>query len=339
MKALSRTLMGLVAISGALALVVGCAASGPEAGGETSGGGSGSDVSGTIQWYAGSTEVMNDSAIAAFNEAYPNIKVQVLRATDGELAVRYQQERESGAGTADVVVTSDRAFFEKGTSGGWWDVTAAPAGGFPADGVENGIATVQLQLMQMVFNTDLVTTPPTAWSDLVKPEYEGQIVIPDPRNTTPYLAMLELWRQEFGDEFLQELAAANYRLTPGGVPASEIIAAGGAELLAPAAKSVIGGVLAAGAPIDITPVTPTSAVELYLAITADSPNAEAAKVFYEFLTSKEGQEAYNGDMASSLRTDTDTPALPPADEMVSMKELLPRALENRDEILSLVGIE
>ncbi|MEV4901231.1 extracellular solute-binding protein [Citricoccus sp. NPDC055426] len=322
----------LSAIGISLALVVsGCSNPG------TDGGGGG--VSGSVVWYTSQNPEQNDAVIAGFNAEYPDVQVEVLRLVTGELSVRYAQERESGASVADVVTLADGAMLDEGASRDWWETDVAPAEGFPEDGMNDGIATVGILPLLVGYNTDRLVgdAAPDEWRDLLEPDLKGQILFADPRNVPAYLALAQIWSDEYGDEFLSALADQNLQMVSSIVPANEALGAGGASVLVPNARPAATTLIDAGAPVGLAEIGPTTGSEYYTVIPSDTKNPEAAEAFFEYLTSKSGQEEFTGELIVSLREDAETGELP--EDFIPLNEVLPAANERRKELLDLLRIQ
>lgn len=332
-----KTRFGLaaLALAGTLA-IAGCSGGAGASGGSGGEGGNG----GTVVWYSSHNTEQNDAVVDAFREAHPDVHVEVLRLVTGELSVRYAQERSSDVASADVITIADKQLIDEGHDKDWWVEDAVPAEGWPAEALGRGVATVGILPLLLGYNTELVdgADVPTGWEDLLEPSYKDQIMLTDPRSVPAYLALAQIWRDEYGDEFLSDLAAQNPQIVASIVPGNETLGAGGGKILVPNAAPAASTVINAGAPIKLLGLAPTTGSEYLTAMTSNAANPDAAAVFFEFLTSKEGQEAFNGTVIVSVRDDTEgTVALP--EGYIPLDDVLPEAQKNRAELLALLGIE
>ena len=94
-----------------------------------------------------------------FEEAYPDIDVEVVRLTDGDLGAKIDVEKQTGQLIADMWVTSSQALVEpKAAEGGWMVPPTGP--GFSAEGYlpeylhEGGYFEVGAALLTFGWNTD-----------------------------------------------------------------------------------------------------------------------------------------------------------------------------------------
>lgn len=295
-------------------------------------------LSGQLTWYSSQNPLMEEAVIEAFEAEHPNVDVQLLHLPTGELAVRYAQERTSSSGEADVITLSDPDFMVQGVEDGWWEDSTVTDEGFPADEANGGVAKVGVLPSVLSFNTEIVDDAPTSWEDVLDDEYEDKLLLVDPRNVPSYLALMQVWRDAYGDEFLEALAAQKPQLVPSVVPGNQSLGAGSGAILLPSTRISANAVVNEGGPLEVVDLNPTTGSEFYVAVANNAPNPKVASAFYEFLTSKAGQEAFNGPDGVAIREDTEGTA-PMPENYIPLNEILPIAVENRAEILDLLGIE
>jgi putative spermidine/putrescine transport system substrate-binding protein len=157
-------------------------------------------------------------------------------------------------------------------------------------------------VMAIAVNTDIVTTMPTDWADLLKPEYANSVALSgDPRNgNQPLIAVMSAGMAagaapgkesaEAGMKFFADLnAAGNFVPVTGGTAtiaqgATPIVAAWDYNLLAWRDG------LAGNPPVEVfVPASGTVAGVYVQAISAYAPHPNAAKLWMEYLYSDEGQ--------------------------------------------------
>jgi iron(III) transport system substrate-binding protein len=76
------------------------------------GGQDGGGPSGEIVLYTSEPQENADETVAAFNEHYPEIAVQVFRSGTGELLTKIEAEESAGGVQADVLLAADAPTFE-----------------------------------------------------------------------------------------------------------------------------------------------------------------------------------------------------------------------------------
>jgi iron(III) transport system substrate-binding protein len=131
---------------------------------------------GSLTWYSSAPPAQMDATIAAFKKRYPGIDVRVARLASGPLETRYAQERESGAGTADVVTNAADPKFDATAAEKKWMETSVdlPAmADFPKKWVKNGQATVGLLQLVIGYTTPNLTgaAVPKSWQDILDPRF------------------------------------------------------------------------------------------------------------------------------------------------------------------------
>lgn len=296
---------------------------------------------GHLMWYTSQIPALDEATIAAFQDRYPGIEVEYLRLTSGQIATRYAGEREAGVVPADVMTTGNPEFFEKAFQDGWFiDSLDLPAlEEWPDDFYADGLARSGVQPLLISYNTNLVAEAdvPETWEDLLDPKWKGKMLMGDPRNVPVYVGLAQILREEFGDEFLKKLGNQDLTLVPSIVPGSQEIAAGSASILIPLTDVLTSPLVDAGAPIKLALLEPTTGLEYFTALSTESQNPNAAKLFFNFLHSQQGQIAFAGPGGASPLGAVGGGAVaipsgyinPPYD----------KAASNRDEILKLLGIE
>jgi len=230
-------------------------------------------------------EVVND-----FNKRFPFIKVEVVRASGGQLITRVQTEAAAGKLTADVVDHSDRALMKRIE-----DLFQDYAPPNAADYLEASRVSPKLwptitPCWIIASQSELQKNPPKGWWDLCKPEYaDGQIgiVIGPSGGTTWTRIMFE--RQVLGEDYWPRQAAVKPRLYPSGAPLSDALIRGEVTI-APLIHNIVYPKKMQGAPLEIVwpsegiPVSPYASG---IPKTALHPNA--ARLFLDYMLSEEGQ--------------------------------------------------
>jgi len=303
------------------------------------GGGSGGGNSAEVVWYTGVNPAENTATIKAFNKAHPEIKVTPLRRPSSELAVRYSKERASGGRSADVVSVADPGVIAEGVKQGWWDTTVEKPSNWPAKEWDEGVAKVNIVPIGIGYNTDKVKgdAVPKGWEDLLKPTFKGKLLLADPRSSPAYLSLLQIWADEYGMDFLSDFADQDPQLVDSIVPGNQNLGAGSASVLVPDAHPAAAAVKADGGPIDVVDTSPTTGVETFGAVSNNAQDPEAARAFYEFLLTEEGQSTLNGSTASSvLGAVGKTTKLP--DGYIALGDIYPKAEANRKKLLTARGL-
>ena len=243
-----------------------------------------------IMYTASFTEVEQETA-AAFNKRFPFVKIEIIRASGGQLITRVRTEAAAGKLVADVVDHSDRALM-KSIEDIFLDYAPPNAG----DYIETARISDKLwpritPVWCIAYNTELMKAPPKTWMDLTnaaqfKPGVIGQVIAPS-GGTTWTRVMFE--RQVLGEEYWTKQAATKPTLFPSSAPATDAVIRGEVQV-APIIRNVIFPKQKDGAPVELVfppegiPVVPYAA-----GIPKVSQRPNAARLFLDWCLSAEGQ--------------------------------------------------
>src|SRR5699024_3961037 len=144
------------------------------------------------------------------------------------------------------------------------------------------------------YHTDLVSPEevPESWEDLLDPKWQGQILMVDPQASPTPVALLELLRETYGDEFLERLSEQEPDVVDSAGPGGQQVAAGAFAFNFPTAGGAHSQPLMDDdAPIDFVLMSPATLGTNEVVLPADSPNPNAGALFANFRLSMEGHRA------------------------------------------------
>ena len=168
------------------------------------------EVSGDLMIYTSAEDAFISEVCARFNAKYPDANAEYYRSGTEEVISKVMAEKMTDSLQADLIMVSDAPTFEGLKANGLLQAYDSPEldniytefvdperyyyGTFPA-------------AMGIVYNTDLVSTAPESWQDLLTAEAKGNAVMPNPLYSgTAANALLELTRTNgIGWEFYQGL--------------------------------------------------------------------------------------------------------------------------------------
>ncbi|GAA5146060.1 hypothetical protein GCM10025768_04120 [Microbacterium pseudoresistens] len=341
-------LIGSVVLAGAL--VTGCAGGGetetnPDP--ETSGGADGIDAlveaakeEGSLTVYASAAESTIQDAIAAFNEEYPEIQVDYFRGAGTALFNRFETEAEAGSVVADVFMPTIQPSFISDHPEWFIPMTdevlpTAVELDWPADfRTEYTIQTIVEEIV-VIYNTNNVSDPPKTWEEALDPAYKGKIILVDPEASPSYMSWYAIARDAFGDDFIRALGEMDPIWVDTGATGAQQVATGSKDIVIPTYPSHATGLMAEGAPIDYERnLDPTQGITTSVAITADAPHPNAAKLFANWLLTPAAFNAYcDGGAFSSVVPGTNCDSL--ASNFVAPVWDIPQ--EEQAEIVALLG--
>lgn len=252
-------------------------------------------VSGTIVVYSPHDADPMNAGINEFVDAYPNIKVEVVAAGTGELLKRI--EAESANPIADVLWGggADSLAFYKDYFESYISVNDSFIGENYKDPEDKWIGESPLPMI-IFYNKELVGDYkiPDSWEDLVDPHWNGKIAYCDPtKSGSAYTQLCTMVLANGGEETGWDFVQKFYENLDGKL----VDSSGKCHKLVKDGEFAIGvtieksGVLY----IDDDTVAYTyftdgnSAVPDGVALVKDAPNAEAAKIFIDYVLGKECQ--------------------------------------------------
>lgn len=243
-----------------------------------------------VMYTASFTEVEQETA-AAFNKRFPFVKIEIIRASGGQLITRVRTEAAAGKLVADLVDHSDRGLM-KGIEDLFIDYAPPNAADYlEASRISDKIWPRITPVWCLAFNTELTKAPPRTWQDLTDtkawpPGTIGQVIAPS-GGTTWTRIMFE--RQVLGDAYWTRQAATKPTLYPSSAPTSDAVIRG-EVIVAPVIRNVIFPKQRDGAPVDL--VFPTEGIPVVpyaSGIPKASQRPNAAKLFLDWSLSVEGQ--------------------------------------------------
>lgn len=231
-----------------------------------------------------------------WQEAYPDIELEILREGTGSLITKLEQERDTNQPGGDVTIHSSRDWMDQ--NAGSFTPPAGPNVELWQDTPHwyDSYFTSLLLAFNVGFNPNVIAEvgadPITDWEDLLQPELSGLLGLTRPDVSPVYLQHFWLLDEELGSDFTEALAAQNVRLYDSAGPLSQAVASG--ELAAGINLTPVqsGLLREEGAPIEIVEsAEPAYTIGYWAAQMEWATNPNAAAVFMNWLMSVEGQEA------------------------------------------------
>jgi iron(III) transport system substrate-binding protein len=294
---------------------------------------------GSLTWYTTDPPAAVNRLVKAFSAKY-QINVDYVRAASNELTQRYSAEAQAGKVQADVIDGPASAFYSDAVQKGWTTplstagIPTLDEGTFPKQFYreDQGIAIDIVITWLMGYNTRQVAADkaPKTWDDILRPEFTGRIILVDPRASDAHLEFWDRISLARGEDFLTRFKAQSPRLAPGGPAAVEALAAGEGAIVLPAAGANITATKANGAPVEMVQPELTVGIESGIALSKSAAHPNAARLFIDYVLSKEGNAVANEDPGSHSPYGADFPR-----EYHSPRKEAPA---NKTKILQLLGV-
>lgn len=249
----------------------------------------------SITLYTCVSDTTIQPVLTQYRATHPGADIALFRAPTGQLNARIASDIRTGGLKADVIWACDpltmQDYLAQGLVGGWVPQTEIPATVRTPDYV--GVA-----VLYMVAITRDEVKPPASWPDLA---HAGKVAVPDPKVAASALGALG----HFGTKFYADLK--EHGAVQVGTP--DDVTTGVAQGTYDAGITIGNSAYAAqkkGSPITVSWPNP-GAVAIYgpVAISKTTQNAQAAKDFISYVTSRDGQTVIAG--AGSYPTLPDVP--------------------------------
>jgi len=270
---------------------------------------------GELTWYTAHTAAEVAEAMGnAFTEAYPGVKVNVVRSTAQVAFQRLSQDLRAGVAQCDVFSSTDIGHYsflkeEKLLMQYRPENADQVIDAFKDLDPDNYFHTTSAGLILINYNKSLVKEDelPTNWTDLVDPKWKDKVTVGHPGFSGYVGTWTVMMRKLYGWEFFEKLEENNPQIGRSINDTVTMLNAGERQIGAgPSATTLISA--SRGNPLGL--IYPTDGTVLMISpsgILANSKHPNAAKLFMNFLLSKEGVSVYVDNFGESLRAD-----VPPA---------------------------
>ena len=227
----------------------------------------------------------------AFQAKYPALRVEITRLGSEKLLQRIITESRAGSHLFDAVTNSGMEIHLLGKMKLLARHVPPEFSLFLADSRDAtfGWADMYSNLRLVAFNTRMVPKEkiPRRYEDLTDPMWKGQIGFPEGQFSW-FATMLKVMGEEAGRKFFQALGRQNLHFRNSQVLVTQFVAAGEFSVGFVYDTQVL-RFKKRGAPIDVAPMPFITKNIHPLALAANAPRPNAAKVFIDYLLSKEGQ--------------------------------------------------
>ena len=228
----------------------------------------------------------------AFSKKYPFIKADLVRLGGTAMVSRIMTEAQAGASKFDVAVGISPSLtpmrernliapYLTSEAASLYDDLYDPKGFW---------TTVYLNTLVLGYNTKAISRNdlPKTYDDLLKPQYRQKFII-DIENYDVFVALSQEWGQEKAVQYFKGLAKQEPVFLRGNTNRANFVSVGERSMTFVYAQ-VIERMKQTGAPVDWIPLEPV-AVELNIAMmSAKANHPNSAKLFIDYLVSKDGQE-------------------------------------------------
>ena len=250
---------------------------------------------GQIVFYTSVSAADVPKIAAAFEAAYPFLKVNPYRAQPSTLVNRLETENRAGRDLADILGSAPAQVWllkQKKLSRPYIspERQAFPPGSYDRDGYWAGFEVTPIVL---AFNSKLVppASAPANYQDLLKPSWKGKMSLGNDEYEW-YSVMLDSMGKKKGLDYMKALAKQDLNMvgTSSRMRIELMLAGEFAVSLAARGRRVV-EFKEQGAPIDYRLFEPYPSVPNFISLMAHAPHPHASILFYDWLLSQEGQSS------------------------------------------------
>ena len=276
----------------------------------------GAKKEGALVWYMSASIEDAKAILLAFNKKYPFLKTDFFRAGSARLFNRIMNEARAGKVLFDLVAVRGLETHQLVKAGLLQPYVSPESAAYPAGFKDSkGYWVDYFDSYNVIgYNTQLVARDqaPKSWEDLLDPKWKGKIAL-DEENFSWYGAMTQKWGTEKTQRYMRALAKQDIQLRNGQTLIAQLMAAGEFSVAMVLAHR-IEKMKEQGAPVEwVTTLDPVTASLHPIGIAAKAPHPNAAKLFVDFILSKDGQQL--------LLSIERTPARPGIDTKMEARKL------------------
>ncbi|MEK5271921.1 ABC transporter substrate-binding protein [Aeribacillus sp. FSL K6-8394] len=295
------------------------------------------EVSGELNFYTSQPDEDAQRLVTAFNEKYPEVKVNTFRSGTEEVIAKLQAEKEAGNIQADVLLVADAVTFESLKNDDLLlsykskEAEQIPDQFIDSDGMYTG---TKVMATVLAVNTNSVKNIPDSWNVLTESDAKGKAIMPSPfySGAAAYNLGVFTRQNDLGWDFFKRLKENGMAVTKGNGGVLKSVASGEkqygivVDYLAARAKKE-------GSPVEfIYPKEGVPVITEPIGIMKDTKNEEAAKAFVDFVLSEEGQKLAAELGYTPIRQDVNAPeGLKTIDELNVLNADISELYQSREE--------
>lgn len=227
-----------------------------------------------------------------FEQKYPFIKTELFSERGEKQVIRIVAEARTGRTVADVVHLGGFQVHLVKKQGGLMKYVSPESRFFPVGFKDSdGYWTdTYINANVLAYNTKLISPKdaPRNFDDLLDPKWKDKLGM-DYQEYEWFSVLLKVKGEEKGLEFMRKLSKQNISFRNNRTLLATLVTAGEIPVAATGYADIAERFKRQGAPVEWVPVEPV-VVKLHpLAITAQAPHPNSAKLLVDYLLSKEGQ--------------------------------------------------
>ena len=229
-----------------------------------------------------------------FKAKYPFLDVNINRAEGERIVTKVLQETRAKKSLVDVMQTPAFYLHALKTRGILGEYSSPEDRFYPRNfKEEKSWTTTYYNPYVVLYNTKLVAAQnlPKRYEDLLNPFWKNKMIL-EKDKIDWFTAMLQILGREKGVRYMRDLSRQNPMLRIGQTLITQLVAAGEIALQINANAVSVNRLKQRGAPIDWVALGPLPGLMVGVGLMSQAPHPAAARLFVDFLLSKEGQQLY-----------------------------------------------
>lgn len=250
-----------------------------------------------------------------FKAKYPFLEVNINRAEGERIVTRVLQEARAKKTLVDVIQTPAFYLHALKTRGILGEYAPGDDRFYPRNFKDERYWTATYYNPYVVlYNTKLIAAQnlPKRYEDLLTPFWKNKMIL-EKDKIDWFTAMLQIMGRDKGIRYMRELSRQNPMLRIGQTLITQLVAAGESSLQVNSNAVTVNRLRQKGAPIDWVAPGPLPGLMVAVGVTSQAPHPAAARLFIDFLLSKEGQQLYQSAGRLVARSDL------PQDESIGVR--------------------
>jgi len=288
------------------------------------------EAEGEVVFYTHDGDGAAAAVVDAFNNDFPKIKANYVRAQNGALYSKLLAERSAGRFNVDVI-----QFSEIGTAidfqkrGGYERHVSPEIGAFPTKYLSptpGDYFWMGVTFGGIAYNTNLVKPEdaPKTWKDLLDPRWRNAMSTKQATSGMQFVEWYEL-RRLYGPDYWKQFAKQRPRGFDSRVPMFDRLSKGDDKVCAIAEYAGYLLYHQKGAPVAfVTPDDGLPATPVVAGAVSRAPHPEASLLFIDWMMSTRGQALYQNNLQLAYNSfRTDAPPMPDGKRLSDFKLLIP----------------
>lgn len=309
-----------------------------------------SEPSGIVMLYSSMQEDQLIAIKQAFEDLYPNVRMEYYFAGTGKVVTKIAAEAQAGRVGADIIWVADPTEYISFKKLGILEAYSSPeAAAIDPAYIDDEFYFTGARMMNMgiSYNTMLVNPEeaPRTWEDLLDAKWYDQIVMTDPgtAGTSNYWLNAMLGSEKYGESYLQKLKDNGCYVESGSTATHNQLAAG-AYKVGICLDYITANLANQGSPIAyLFPEEDVVSIFSPIALVKNSANQENGKLLFDFILSLEGQELLFENNLVAVHPDVDqgdldVRAIAKKALSTDLNEMAERSAENLDKFDKIFGL-